>query len=212
MSEKNNYYQLLGVNPTDDRKVIKVAYKIKTKEYHPDLNPDNKVFAEKKMKQLTEAYDIVMDPAKRSEYDNQHCYRIRIPLQLRRSGHLDHFSRDITTPKPGIFDRIKSFFRGKNCHEEKVELPRDLADKFSMGVTYATKKDKSMLKMAQAEFQSVIKKLPDYKDAIYNIAIIQYRMGKFDEALDLFRKLHIQYPEDQDIIRMTTLLNDKLIK
>lgn len=209
MLEKKNYYQLLGVKPADKREVIKRAYKIKAKEYHPDLNPENKAYAEEKMKQLTEAYDTLMDPEKRSEYDRQSCYNIRVPSQLKRSGKLDHFSREIIIRKPGIFDKIKSFFQGKNSTGKKVELPRNLADKFSMGVTYATKNDESMLNMAQTEFESVLEKFPDYKDAIFNMAIIQYRLGQFDKALDIFKKLHIQHPDDQDIRKMTTLLSDE---
>jgi len=209
MSEKKNYYKLLGVKPTDKREVIKRAYKIKAKEYHPDLNPENKAYAEKKMKQLTEAYDILMDPIKRSEYDAKRCYNIRVPSQLKRSGNLNRFSREITTPKPGLFDKIKGFFLGKGHPDDKVELPRNLADRFSMGVTYATKNDESMLKMAQAEFQAVLEKFPDYQDAIYNIAIIQYRLGRYDEALDLFRKLNVRYPDNKDVRKMITLLSDE---
>ncbi|MBR6013259.1 MAG: molecular chaperone DnaJ [Selenomonadaceae bacterium] len=70
MAEKpKDLYEILGVNKnaTDDE--IKKAYKKLAKKYHPDLNPDDKENAEKKMKELNIAYDILKDPKKRAQYD-----------------------------------------------------------------------------------------------------------------------------------------------
>ena len=70
MADKpKDLYEILGVNKnaTDDE--IKKAYKKLAKKYHPDLNPDDKENAEKKMKELNVAYDILKDPQKRAQYD-----------------------------------------------------------------------------------------------------------------------------------------------
>ncbi|MGE4273454.1 MAG: DnaJ C-terminal domain-containing protein [Desulfitobacterium sp.] len=63
-----DYYAILGVPSDAEEKVIKKAYQKLAKKYHPDVNPDNKE-AEEKFKEVTEAYQAISDPEKRSKYD-----------------------------------------------------------------------------------------------------------------------------------------------
>lgn len=64
----HDYYQTLGVSKNADEKEIKKAYRKLARDYHPDVNPDNKG-AEEKFKELTEAYEVLSDPEKRQKYD-----------------------------------------------------------------------------------------------------------------------------------------------
>ncbi|MBQ9267284.1 MAG: molecular chaperone DnaJ [Clostridia bacterium] len=66
---KRDYYEVLGVqkNATDEE--LKKAYRKLAKQYHPDANPDNKEEAEKKFKEINEAYEVLSDKQKRSMYD-----------------------------------------------------------------------------------------------------------------------------------------------
>jgi molecular chaperone DnaJ len=68
MSEKRDFYDILGIERNADEKTIKKAYRKIALKYHPDKNPDDKV-AEEKFKEAAEAYEILSDPDKRARYD-----------------------------------------------------------------------------------------------------------------------------------------------
>ena len=63
-----NYYETLGVGSDAAPEVIQRVYRQLAKAYHPDANPDNPAGAEK-LKDLSEAYETLKDPAKRRRYD-----------------------------------------------------------------------------------------------------------------------------------------------
>ncbi len=64
-----NYYEILEVSQSASQEIIKIAYKNLAKKHHPDI-----VGAEasvEKMKRINEAYDVLSNPLKRREYDEQ---------------------------------------------------------------------------------------------------------------------------------------------
>jgi len=65
---KADYYKVLGVERSASTDEIKAAYRKLAMKYHPDRNPDNKG-AEEKFKEATEAYEVLGDTQKRSQYD-----------------------------------------------------------------------------------------------------------------------------------------------
>lgn len=64
-----NYYEILEVSKSATEKEIKDSYKNLVKKYHPDLYEGDKDFAEKMIKMINEAHDVLSDPEKRKEYD-----------------------------------------------------------------------------------------------------------------------------------------------
>ena len=63
-----DYYKILGVPKDIPQKDVKEAYKKRTKQFHPDLHPDDPK-AKAKFQALNEAYDVIGDPEKRKKYD-----------------------------------------------------------------------------------------------------------------------------------------------
>ncbi len=68
MSEKRDYYEVLGVQRNANADEIKKAYRKAAIKYHPDKNPGDKE-AEEKFKEAAEAYDVLSNPDKRARYD-----------------------------------------------------------------------------------------------------------------------------------------------
>lgn len=65
---KRDYYEVLGVARTADDKEIKSAFRKLAKELHPDRNPGDEE-AERKFKEINEAYEVLKDQQKRAAYD-----------------------------------------------------------------------------------------------------------------------------------------------
>ncbi|MEM7568696.1 MAG: molecular chaperone DnaJ [Pseudomonadota bacterium] len=65
---KQDYYETLGVSRDADEKALKSAFRKLAMQYHPDRNPGDEV-AERKFKELGEAYDVLKDPERRAAYD-----------------------------------------------------------------------------------------------------------------------------------------------
>ena len=65
---KADYYDLLGVERGVDEKALKSAFRKMAMKHHPDRNPDDPS-AEKKFKEVNEAYEVLKDPQKRAAYD-----------------------------------------------------------------------------------------------------------------------------------------------
>lgn len=97
-----DYYKILEVERNATENDIKKAYRRLSKQYHPDLNPDNKE-AEEKFKDIAEAYSILSDNEKKNNYD--------------RFGTAD----GRTNPFAGmdVNDMFSSFFGGQNVRRRK---------------------------------------------------------------------------------------------
>ncbi len=67
MTKTQDYYKILGLRKEASLDEVKSAYKKLAKKYHPDLNKEQG--SEEKFKEVLEAYQILSDPQKKSNYD-----------------------------------------------------------------------------------------------------------------------------------------------
>jgi molecular chaperone DnaJ len=68
MSNKRDYYDVLGVGRDADKGDIKKSYRKLAIKFHPDKNPDDPKAAEK-FREATEAYEVLKDPQKKAQFD-----------------------------------------------------------------------------------------------------------------------------------------------
>ncbi|XP_037344729.1 dnaJ homolog subfamily B member 2 isoform X2 [Pungitius pungitius] len=88
-----DYYNVLGVSKTASQDDIKKAYRKLALKWHPDKNPDNKEEAERKFKELAEAYEVLSDTSERDAYDRYG--NDRVP-------HTGSSSSDFSSDFPGF--------------------------------------------------------------------------------------------------------------
>lgn len=71
-SKQKDYYKVLGVDRESDSQTIKRAYRILTRQYHPDKASSQGIpreEAEKKMASINEAYEVLSDQELRERFD-----------------------------------------------------------------------------------------------------------------------------------------------
>ena len=108
MAEKRDYYEVLGVQKSATKDQIKDAYRKLALQYHPDRNKE--AGAEEKFKEISEAYAVLSDDQKRSQYDNLgHAgFDQRYTSEdIFRGADFDSIFRDV-----GIGDIFRSIFGG----------------------------------------------------------------------------------------------------
>ena len=84
-----DYYKILGVSPTASANEIKKAYRKMAMKHHPDTNPGD-VATENLFLEIKEAYDVLIDPALREEYNYKRWYNRTIGKDFVRQPHNAH--------------------------------------------------------------------------------------------------------------------------
>uniref|UniRef100_H3DG98 DnaJ heat shock protein family (Hsp40) member B2 n=1 Tax=Tetraodon nigroviridis TaxID=99883 RepID=H3DG98_TETNG len=99
-----DYYNVLGVSKVASQEDIKKAYRKLALKWHPDKNPNNKEEAEKKFKEVAEAYEVLSDKSKREAYDRYGSEILR-DTDFRSAGSC---SSDFSSDLPGFTFTFRS--------------------------------------------------------------------------------------------------------
>lgn len=95
---KETHYQILGVDRNADAGTIKNAFRKLAKKYHPDVTANNPE-AEKKFKDINEAYRILSDEKLKKEYDES----LQAPFQGQRKTGYNTASKKTTKTNANPF-------------------------------------------------------------------------------------------------------------
>lgn len=144
MAAKSDYYDILGITKGASADEIKKAYRKQALEWHPDRHKDDKEAAEKRFKEINEAYQVLSDPQKRSAYD-QFGHTAFAPgggfsgqagrgSPFGQTGQWGPFTYTYTTSGGGSpfagfdfgdpFDIFESFFGGGSPFRQARQVPR----------------------------------------------------------------------------------------
>lgn len=211
MATTRDYYKILGVPPTAPPEDIKKAYRMLSKKYHPDLNPDLKRFSDDKMKELVEAYNILNDSSKRKDYEKQPQFQIRRfrKGQGKMAGAAAYTKKPDFSPEPSLLEKISSFFikkdKGGSGGPSQPD-PKQAEVYFTLGLSMAD--NDSFLDQAKNNFHLAIKFDPAHKEAHYNLGLMCYKRGEFEESIIHFQKVVNLDKEDQMARKMITMLRE----
>ncbi len=212
MAHKRDYYLVLSIPPISAPDEIKKAYRNLSKKYHPDLNPDMKTVSDEKMKELVEAYNTLNDNAKRKAYDAQPQFQVRrFSKNSARSKAMDKaslFKKPEKKQKSLLEQLLSPFMKKKDDGGNKPD-PKQADVHFMLGLSMS--ENESFLDQAKSEFQLALKYDATHKEAHYNLALMCYKLGDFEEARVQFQKVLQVEPNDQYARKMIQLLQDELM-
>lgn len=125
-----NYYQILGVNPSASAQEIRRAYRILARRYHPDVNPGHA--SEERFKQIAAAYRVLNDPDRRAKFDaelgasayerirrGQAAYQRQQAQAARRATATERFYRT----RPDLFGKLAAEEEERPAESPKARAP-----------------------------------------------------------------------------------------
>lgn len=121
-----NFYEVLEVSENASQEVIDKAYRTLAKKYHPDIQPTDKLFwAESKLKELNEAYEVLSNPNSRQNYD--------LKIGLSSNENFELYSENARLKQELEQEKIKN---ASNDYESKKKKNKKLSDNFNSVSSY----------------------------------------------------------------------------
>lgn len=128
-----DYYEILGVSKNATEEEIKAAYRRLAKIYHPDV-AQNKEEAEKKFKEINEAFQVLIDPEKRKLYDKYGTIE-NIPTANYRTSSVDIFDIFSDIFDDFIFGTTKERYKQYSPLDELYKPQRGRDITFNLEIT-----------------------------------------------------------------------------
>lgn len=112
-----DYYNILEIDRQSSSEEIKAAYRLLSKKWHPDLNPNKDVTEQ--MQNINEAYAILKNPTKKARYDFEYDNYYRTKQAEKKDQkkeqeyevHDEHLKEDINEAKKYADALVNEFFR-----------------------------------------------------------------------------------------------------
>ena len=157
MGIQRDYYVTLKISPEATTEEIKASFRRLARQYHPDLNPDDPQAAEY-FKAISEAYETLSDPVKRSRYDRD------------RNLTTSNYSIQNKNPKPSEKVHSAQYYYRRGIAKSNQKQYEQAIKEYSKAITVDPKFLDAYLKRTQIHY-----KLGDYQgvlDDCYRIITI----------------------------------------
>ncbi|MGM9992644.1 MAG: DnaJ domain-containing protein [Candidatus Bruticola sp.] len=202
-----DHYLVLGVSPSANSDMIKSAYRKLSKTYHPDVYKGDPKEAQDMMSAITRAYEVLSNLEQRREYDNAGIFRMRVPKgfnntavdiesMVMRSSDLNKKNK-----KPGLWDKIKALFG------HKPEVKHDSARaRGILSVVMGMANQPELRDECCLQLQKAVEADPSIMEIQYDLAIMCYKLGRFDEAKQALNTCLKLKPDDKHTQRFLAIL------
>lgn len=201
-----DHYLVLGVSPSANSDLIKSAYRKLSKTYHPDVYKGDPQVAQEMMVAITKAYEVLSDPMQRREYDNASLFKMRVPKDF--DGDVDIEAMVMTSselkkhqPKPSLWQRFMSLLG------QKPKVKRDSARaRGILAVVMGMANQPELRGECRLQLQQAVAADPEAMEIQYDLAIMCYKLGKFDEAKQALTNCLKLKPNDKHSQRFLSIL------
>ncbi len=193
-----DYYKVLGAAPIDTKEKIQETYRNTSRRFRE--------MSENAQRITIAAYNVLSDDDKRKEYDSQPQFLIRKNSQRLANAGVKKKEGEKVPFRWGIplMEILLMPFKGDKDDKKEQTNEEQANIHFTQGVLMA--EDPKMLKQAKIEFESATKLVEGIREAYYNLALVCYRLGKYDEALANFKKCLEIESKDNHARKMISLL------
>ncbi|MBI2265172.1 MAG: tetratricopeptide repeat protein [Armatimonadetes bacterium] len=168
-------YRILEVAPISPQEHINRVFQARLREMESQDAPQHR------RSQIQGAFDFLSDPGRRREYGNRSCFQVKRPGDFSQGG-----GSDAGPTGGGLLSSLMGAFQKK---PKRVADDKGIEKNMSLGYLYSQSQITEFLQYALLEFQEVCSLDPFNLEALYNTALMHYKLGEFDEAIRSLRKM-----------------------
>lgn len=204
MQQQRDHYITLKCAPNASSSELQRCYREAKDRYSPD-NPDNadrRAWAESRYRAVVDAFNQLHPPDRRMVYDHQTHLQARL---ARKAAVLKEKAAGTVASGTGGGGFLSRLFR--RASDEARPTAQDADRHFDKGVTLANATER--YEDARQEFRLAVAADPTHLEAVYNLALMEYKLGRFGAARDGFRQVLALDPTDFYSKLMTELLTDE---